>query len=143
MAKRRSRSDSDEEHYQSDNSVSDVASKPVKSNTKQKSKRQEKQTTPATNSIKKPKLDPESDNQGVTLRRNDEGNSYIELGKKRRVTVREFKGQTLIDIREFYGDDGEERPGKKGISLTVEQWHTLKGCLEQIDSLVADLKPRK
>lgn len=27
----------------------------------------------------------------------------------------------LLDIREFYDAQGEERPGKKGISLTPEQ----------------------
>jgi Transcriptional Coactivator p15 (PC4) len=35
--------------------------------------------------------------------------------------VRSFKGVPLIDIREFYGAEGDEKPGKKGISLTLEQ----------------------
>jgi hypothetical protein len=43
------------------------------------------------------------------------------LGKKKRATVRSFKGTDLLDIREFYGADGDEKPGKKGISLTREQ----------------------
>lgn len=52
---------------------------------------------------------------------NSEGEKYIDLGKKKRATVRSFKGTPLLDIREFYGADGEEKPGKKGISLTLEQ----------------------
>ena len=55
------------------------------------------------------------------MHRTAEGDSYIDIGKKKRVTVRVFKGTPLIDIREYYGPEGDEKPGKKGISLTVEQ----------------------
>ena len=58
--------------------------------------------------------------QGKTLT-NSEGEKYIDLGKKKRATVRSFKGIPLLDIREFYGADGQEKPGKKGISLTLDQ----------------------
>ena len=27
----------------------------------------------------------------------------------------------MIDIREFYGEEGDEKPGKKGISLNLDQ----------------------
>ncbi|KNZ77749.1 RNA polymerase II transcriptional coactivator SUB1, partial [Termitomyces sp. J132] len=50
-----------------------------------------------------------------------DGDKYVDLGKKKRATVRSFKGTPLIDIREFYGNDDDEKPGKKGISLTLEQ----------------------
>jgi len=55
------------------------------------------------------------------IRTNAEGNKYIDLGKKRRAVVRSFKGMALLDIREYYGAEGEEKPGKKGISLQLEQ----------------------
>jgi hypothetical protein len=41
-------------------------------------------------------------------------NMKLAANGKRRVTVREFKENILIDIREFYNDDtGESKPGKK------------------------------
>jgi len=57
----------------------------------------------------------------VVVHTTSDGDKYIELGKKKRATVRSFKGTPLVDIREFYGADGDEKPGKKGISLTMEQ----------------------
>ncbi|KAG2145994.1 transcriptional Coactivator p15-domain-containing protein [Suillus bovinus] len=69
-----------------------------------------------------------------------EGEKYVKLGQKKRVTVREFKGEPqqckiLVDIREFYGKDKEdEKPGKKGICLNADQWACLKKSINIIDS---------
>ena len=50
-----------------------------------------------------------------------------QLGKKKFVDVREFKGMVLIDIREYYeNSEGEMKPGKKGISLNPAQWKVRK-----------------
>jgi len=68
-----------------------------------------------------------------------EGDSYIELGKQKRVTVRKFKGKVLIDIREFYAKSGEEKPGKKGISLTLEQWQALQSVSDDVNHLISQL----
>lgn len=57
----------------------------------------------------------------VKIRTTSEGDKYIDLGKKKRAVARSFKGVPLIDIREFYGAGGQEKPGKKGIALTLEQ----------------------
>ncbi|VDO16371.1 unnamed protein product [Brugia timori] len=59
----------------------------------------------------------------------------FELGKMRFVTVRSFKGKSLIDIREYYQDkgSGELKPGRKGISLSGEQYQRLKAIMSDID----------
>eukprot|EP00890_Picochlorum_soloecismus_P006803 jgi/Picsp_1/948/NSC_04432-R1_transcriptional coactivator p15 len=51
------------------------------------------------------------------------------LSPTRRITVRVYAGNVMVDLREFYEKDGEMRPGKKGISLKVEQWNELCKCI--------------
>ncbi|KAI0092980.1 transcriptional Coactivator p15-domain-containing protein [Irpex rosettiformis] len=76
-----------------------------------------------------------------TLLIDESGNKYIELGKKRRATVSSFKGTVYLNIREFYdAGGGDFRPGKKGISLSTEQWTILKDNAETIDALFKKAK---
>lgn len=56
---------------------------------------------------------------------NADGETFFELSKLRRVTLRKWRGKPLVDIREFWEDSGTLKPGKKGISLTVDQWTQL------------------
>jgi hypothetical protein len=56
-----------------------------------------------------------------------------ELGNKRYVSVSEFKGKKLVNIREYYEKDGKLLPGKKGISLSQDQYNKLKELLDKID----------
>ena len=45
----------------------------------------------------------------------------------KRIAVTKFKGKyILIDIREMYQQNGIDRPGRKGISLNIEQYMNLK-----------------
>ncbi|XP_010546308.1 PREDICTED: RNA polymerase II transcriptional coactivator KIWI [Tarenaya hassleriana] len=60
------------------------------------------------------------------------------ISKNRRVTVRNWNGKIWIDIREFYDKDGKTLPGKKGISLSVDQWNILRDHVEEIDKAMAD-----
>ena len=46
----------------------------------------------------------------------------------------------MVNIREFYEKDGEQRPGKQGISLPPEQWHKLTAGF---DALKAALQAQK
>lgn len=44
----------------------------------------------------------------------------MQIGKMRYVSVRDFKGKILIDIREYWmNPDGEMKPGKKGNVLII------------------------
>ncbi|KAL7668548.1 hypothetical protein ACOME3_009246, partial [Neoechinorhynchus agilis] len=60
------------------------------------------------------------------------------IGQNKYVTVNEFKGSKLVDIREYYVEksDGKLKPGRKGISLKVAQWDALKGMIDQIDKML-------
>jgi hypothetical protein len=42
-----------------------------------------------------------------------DGNQYWEISKARRVTLSEFKGKQLVNVREYYQKDDEWLPGKK------------------------------
>ena len=58
--------------------------------------------------------------------------------------VQQWKGQAYVNIREFYVDKKsmETKPGKKGTSLSVEQYQKLKEIIPEIDSNLP-LEPKK
>jgi hypothetical protein len=73
------------------------------------------------------------------MQKDDEGNEYwevclcltqairhqwltehiLQLSGKRRVQLSDFKGQTMVNIREYYEKDGKSLPGKK-VSLLFQ-----------------------
>merc|ERR1712227_921995 len=57
------------------------------------------------------------------------------LDKDRHVTLKKFHGQIIVDVREFYVDklSREMTPGKKGISLTLEQFKKFKSLFSILD----------
>ncbi|XP_058089858.1 RNA polymerase II transcriptional coactivator KIWI-like [Magnolia sinica] len=64
--------------------------------------------------------------------------TICDISKNRRVSVRTFQGKVMVDIREFYMKDGKQMPGKKGISLGLDQWNILRDHLDEIDKAVAE-----
>ncbi|KAF5729759.1 RNA polymerase II transcriptional coactivator KELP-like [Tripterygium wilfordii] len=73
----------------------------------------------------------------------DDGDLIVcRLSDKRRVTIQNFRGRNLVSIREFYKKDGKELPSNKGISLTDEQWGTLRNNVSAIEKAVDKMNSR-
>ncbi|PYI09075.1 PC4-domain-containing protein [Aspergillus sclerotiicarbonarius CBS 121057] len=66
------------------------------------------------------------------------GDRYWEISKARRVTVSSFRGKTMVNIREYYEKDGQELPGKKGISLPMDQFSSLVSLLPDIETALQE-----
>lgn len=84
----------------------------------------------------------EEEEEGKKKREFDEAGDLIicRLSNKRRVTVQEFKGKTLVSIREYYDKDGKELPSSKGISLTPEQWEAFCKAVPKIEDAIKQLE---
>ncbi|KAF2101860.1 PC4-domain-containing protein [Rhizodiscina lignyota] len=67
----------------------------------------------------------------------EEGNPYFELSKMRRITVSKYGGKDLVNIREYYEKDGKTLPGKKGISLTIDQFTALISVLPDLEAILS------
>ncbi|CBI34506.3 unnamed protein product, partial [Vitis vinifera] len=73
----------------------------------------------------------------------DDGDLIIcRLSDRRRVTIQDFRGKTLVSIREFYRKDGKELPSSKGISLTAEQWSAFKKNVPAIEEAIQKMESR-
>ncbi|KAH0570015.1 Transcriptional coactivator p15 domain-containing protein [Spironucleus salmonicida] len=48
-----------------------------------------------------------------------------DLKQNMKVTISEFHGQKYIDIRKYYDKDGEQKPTKQGISLSLEEFKNI------------------
>jgi len=90
----------------------------------------------------KPKRAKPSDANGAKeAETNDDGDAFLKLSDTRRLTVRKYNGKVLVDFREYYRDKatGALKPGSKGLSLSVEQWETVKASFAQVDEMIAQL----
>ncbi|KAF4803629.1 hypothetical protein TURU_014460 [Turdus rufiventris] len=84
--------------------------------------------------VKKQKTGESSKGASSSKQSSNRDENMFQIGKMRYVSVRDFKGKVLIDIREYWMDqEGEMKPGRKGISLNPEQWNQLKEQISDID----------
>ncbi|GFR47127.1 hypothetical protein Agub_g8814 [Astrephomene gubernaculifera] len=56
----------------------------------------------------------------------------VELGAHKRLSLSRFGGRLSVDLREFYEDNGQILPGKKGISLPTADWSVLCSHLREV-----------
>ena len=63
------------------------------------------------------------------------------MNSKKKVRVSKFKGQVLIDFREYWQTpSGETMPTKKGVSLTLDAYNQLKALIPAIDAQINYIK---
>jgi hypothetical protein len=49
-----------------------------------------------------------------------------------RVSIDEFKGRTLINIRVYYKDNDKWLPGRQGIALSIDRYRDLADALVKL-----------
>ena len=83
----------------------------------------------------------EEDDEQIEPERDQFGNAFFQLSPKRRCTIKTFNNVKMVDIREFYEKDGQMMPGKKGISLNLDQFELLKELVTSgsVDQAIKDL----
>ncbi len=58
-----------------------------------------------------------------------------------RVSIDEYRGEKLVNIRVFYKDkDGNWAPTKKGIAIRLEIFPQLKKILDEVEDVINDVK---
>ncbi|CAG8773395.1 520_t:CDS:2, partial [Dentiscutata erythropus] len=126
-----------EDEIESDKQESDEPKQKKKTSRSKKAKTKKHEDESEDSEDSPASKNPKGQDKKGDRRENEQGEAYFQLSDKKRVTVREFKNMILIDFREYFRKDGEYLPGKKGMSLQVDQWNKLK---EQIDDIDAEIK---
>ena len=56
-----------------------------------------------------------------------------------RVSLTEYRGRKLVDVRVYYSDDeGQYRPTKKGVSLSVDVYPDFKRALLDLEKILLE-----
>ena len=56
-----------------------------------------------------------------------------------RVSLTEYRGRKLVDVRVYYSDDeGQYRPTKKGVSLSVDVYPDFRRALVELEKILLE-----
>ncbi|KAL9671202.1 hypothetical protein QQ045_008768 [Rhodiola kirilowii] len=101
------------------------------------------ETKPVVESEEEEADDNQKNKKARSMEYDDDGDLIVcRLSDKRRVTIQDFRGKTLVSIREYYTKDGKELPSSKGISLTTEQWSVFKQNAPAIEQAIKRMESR-
>lgn len=117
-------------------SGSDVPKKKKAKVEKEPAKKEEKVEKKEEKVEKKAKSSDKGKGASSQAEKGPNGELMFQLARMRFATVSEFRGKVLVSVREYYEKDGNMLPGKKGISLSLEQWNALKDHIDNIDEAV-------
>uniref|UniRef100_A0A2N9IN53 Uncharacterized protein n=1 Tax=Fagus sylvatica TaxID=28930 RepID=A0A2N9IN53_FAGSY len=62
------------------------------------------------------------------------------LSNKKLVVIQDFRGKSLVSIREYYEKDGKQLPTAKGITLSTEQWSAFRKSVPAIEDAVIKME---
>ncbi|XP_028126393.1 uncharacterized protein LOC114323108 [Camellia sinensis] len=65
------------------------------------------------------------------------------LSEKRRVAVRDFRGNTLVSIRDYFQKDGKLLPSGRGISLNAKQWSAFRKSVPDIEAAITKMESQR
>uniref|UniRef100_A0A8C3IJ07 Activated RNA polymerase II transcriptional coactivator p15 n=1 Tax=Chrysemys picta bellii TaxID=8478 RepID=A0A8C3IJ07_CHRPI len=87
--------------------------------------------------VKKQKTGESSKGAASSKQSSNRDENMFQIGKMRYVSVRDFKGKVLIDIREYWMDqEGEMKPGRKASSLPPSDASGSSSTTELVRTLV-------
>lgn len=61
----------------------------------------------------------------------------LQLTPMRKVSINNFKGKWLVNVREYYMKGEELAPGMKGVALNPEQWAVVHANMGQIAAMAS------
>ena len=62
----------------------------------------------------------------------------MDIGNRNiKIEPSEYRGRWYVSIREWYEQDGELKPGRKGINLSIEEWNEI---VDKFDELKAEIE---